>query len=92
MNQLPPHACSPTQFQRNYAVCQDTFQVGIDTCGEYQQQRVAVGVKKDLEERIIVENRSDLADHPYLQVLDVWELDSNKKKKRKTYIINVYDN
>ncbi|KAI0998334.1 hypothetical protein K3495_g9861 [Podosphaera aphanis] len=33
-----------------------------------------------------------MVDHPYIQVLDIWELDSNKKKKRKTRLVNVYDN
>lgn len=39
-----------------------------------------------------METRSDPIDHPYIQVVDVWELDSQKKKKRKTRIVNVYDN
>lgn len=60
--------------------------------GEQRQQRVALGVKKDVGGRMIVETRSDLIDHPYIQVVDVWELDSQKKKKRKTRIVNVYDN
>lgn len=78
--------------QHNYAVCQATFQVGLDIgaeilclqepylggtgmvhpayefrfspVGELRQQRVAVGVKKDLGGRMIVENRSDLISHP----------------------------
>ena len=106
--------------KRNYAVCQATFEVGLDIgadilciqepylggkgmlhpaydfrfsmCGEYRQQRVAVGVKRDLKGRLIVESRSDIVDHPYIQVLDVWELDSQGKKKRRTRIVNVYDN
>ena len=106
--------------QRNYAVCQATFQVGVDVgaeilCiqepylggkgmahsayefrfsykGERRQQRVAIGVKKDLGGRMVVEPRSDLIEHPYIQVIDIWELDAQRKKKRKTRIVNVYDN
>lgn len=106
--------------QRNYAVCQATFQVGLDigaeilclqepylgekgmvhpayefrfsNIGETRQQRVAVGVRKDIQGRIVVESRSDIIEHPYIQVLDVWELDIQKKKKRKSRIVNVYDN
>lgn len=106
--------------QRNYAVCQATFQVGIDigaeilclqepylgekgmvhpandfrfsSIGELRQQRVAIGVRRDLGGRIVVETRSDLVDHPYVQAIDIWELDSQQKKKRKTRLVNVYDN
>lgn len=39
-----------------------------------------------------METRSDLIDHPYLQVVDVWELKSQRKKKRRTRIVNIYDN
>ena len=106
--------------QKNYAVCQATFQVGkeigaeilclqepyigsggmshpaydfrFSTVGERRQQRVAIGIKKDLGGRIMAETRSDLVDHPYIQVVDVWELDIHKKKKRRTRLVNIYDN
>ncbi|POS82736.1 hypothetical protein EPUL_004709 [Erysiphe pulchra] len=60
--------------------------------GEHRQQRVALGVKKDLEGRLIVETRSYLIDHPYLQVVDVWELNTQRNKKRRTRIVKIYDN
>lgn len=106
--------------QKNYAVCQATFQVGkeigaeilclqepyiglggmshpaydlrFSTVGQIRQQRVALGIKKDVGGRLMAETRSDLVDHPYIQVVDVWELDIHKKKKRRTRIVNVYDN
>ena len=34
--------------------------------GSRGSQRVAVGVRKDLDGRIIVEHRTDLFDHPYI--------------------------
>ncbi|KAI0996243.1 hypothetical protein K3495_g11936 [Podosphaera aphanis] len=40
----------------------------------------------------MAETRSDLVDHPYIQVVDVWELDIHKKKKRRTRLVNIYDN
>ena len=52
---------------------------------------MVLGVKKDICGRVIVETRSELIDHPYIQVVDVWELDK-QKKKRLTRIVNVYDN
>lgn len=42
--------------------------------------------------RIIAESRSDIVDHPYLQLMDEWELDSMNKKKRRTRMANVFDN
>lgn len=38
---------------------------------EYRQERVAIGVKKDLGVRIIVEYRSDLIEHSYIQVIGI---------------------
>lgn len=43
--------------------------------------------------RIIVEARADIINHPYIQVLDVWELVKRReKKKRRMKVVNVYDN
>lgn len=69
-----------------------TYDFRYSNLGEQRQERVALGVKKDSRGRIMVETRSDLIDYPYIQVVDVWELDSQRKKKRKTRIVNVYDN
>ena len=105
--------------QHNYAVCQATFQVGVEieadficlqepyvgmrgmshpaydfvmgNAGETRQQRVAFGIKKDIRANVIVETRSDLVDHPYIQIIDIWELDLCGNKSRKTRIINLYD-
>lgn len=60
--------------------------------GELRQQRAAIAVKKDLGRKIIVESRSDLVDHSYIQVMDLWELDHQKRKYRRTQLVNVYDN
>ena len=60
--------------------------------GELRQQLVAVGVKKYLGGRMILEIRLDLVDHLYIQVMDIWELDSQRKRKRKTKIVNIYHN
>lgn len=60
--------------------------------GVIQQQRVAFRVKKGIRARVIVETRSDLVHHPYIQLIDNWELDISGNKKRKIRIINLYDN
>lgn len=35
---------------------------------------------------------SNLLNHPYLMVLDAWELGQAQEKSRKTRVINCYDN
>lgn len=52
------------------------YEFRFSMCGEYQLKRVAVVVEKDLEGRVIVERRTDLVDHSYPQVLDIWKLDT----------------
>lgn len=47
------------------------YNIRWSSVGNLGCQRVAVGIKRDLDGRIVVENRSDLFDHPYLIVLDV---------------------
>lgn len=42
--------------------------------------------------KVIVEARTDLLDHPYFMVMDVWELNRAREKTRRTRIINCYDN
>ena len=41
--------------------------------GEKRDQRVLIGVRKDLIGAIRVEHRTDLVDTPYIQCLDIWE-------------------
>ena len=55
--------------------------------------RVPTAVKKKLENKIIVENRTDLVGHLYLVGLDIRDIDeqSNRPTKR-TRAINIYDN
>lgn len=55
--------------------------------GERRQQRVTIGLKKDLGGIIIVETRLDLIEYSYIQVIDIWELNSQRKKKRETRIV-----
>ena len=56
-------------------------------------KRVAIAIKKDLVSQIVIEARTDLINHPYIQVLDIWELHVNTKTKcRYTKLTNIYDN
>ena len=56
-------------------------------------KRVAIAIKKDLASQIVIEARTDLINHPYIQTLDIWEMYANTKiKRRRTRLINIYDN
>ena len=56
-------------------------------------KRVAIAIKKDLVSQIVIEARTDLINHPYIQALDIWELYANTEtKRRRTRLINIYDN
>ena len=61
--------------------------------GENKEKRVLIAIKRDLLTKIITESRSDLLNHLYFLVIDVWELHPQSKQKwRKTRLINCYDN
>lgn len=54
---------------------------------------IFIAIKKDLLNKIIVENQIDLVNYPYSMVLDITKREIlAKKQKRKTRIFNVYDN
>lgn len=58
-----------------------------------KDNRVLVAVRKDILNKIIVKNQTDLVSHPYCMALDITEFGSLLSgRKRKTRIINVYDN
>lgn len=58
-----------------------------------KDNRVFIAVKKDLLNRTILENRTDLVSHPYGMVLDITEGEIHTKgRKKRTRIVNIYDN
>lgn len=63
---------------------------GIDNCKDMQ---VLIAVKKDILNKIIIENQTDLANHPYCVVLDIKKLNLVFGKYfRTTRVLNLYDN
>jgi ribonuclease HI len=56
-----------------------------------RQTRVALAIRRDLLEKYVWEERTDLVQHSHVQVLDIWELTDNREKQRRTRVINVYD-
>lgn len=60
--------------------------------GEKTEARVLTAIKKELVDKIIVENRTYLIDHPYFLALDIREIDSQTRSRKRTRVVNVYDN
>ena len=55
--------------------------------------QVLIAVRKDILNKVIIENRTDLVSHPYCIVLDIKELNSvSGKISRRTRVVNLYDN
>lgn len=55
--------------------------------------RVFTAIKKELINKIIVDNRTDLGDYLYFLILDIRDIDSQTKKLvRQTRVVNEYDN
>jgi ribonuclease HI len=68
------------------------YQIFWPEAGLHKTRRVATAIRRDLFSRVIVEPRTDLVNHPYFLVLDIWELDRAGEKNRRTRVINCYDN
>ena len=61
--------------------------------GEKKNIRVMTAMRKELVDKIIIDHRTDLFNHPYFMLLEIQELDPQlKKPRRKTQVVNVYDN
>lgn len=60
---------------------------------EKREIRVITAVQKEFTNKIVVEHRTDLINHPYVMLLKIRELDPRfKKPAKKMQVINVYDN
>ena len=58
-----------------------------------RDMQVLIAVKKDILNRFIIDNQTDLISHPYCLCLDIKEFDPKSGKSlRKTRIVNLYDN
>lgn len=52
-----------------------------------------MAVRKELINKIVVDHRTNLVNHLYFMLLEIWELDlRSKRPKRKTQVVNIYDN
>ena len=58
-----------------------------------KDMRVLIAVKKDILNKVIIENRTNLVSHPYCIVIDVRERNPvSRKYSRRTRVVNLYDN
>jgi hypothetical protein len=65
------------------------FQIRWPECAK-RDTRVALAIRNEALDRYVFEERTDLVDNPHVQCLDVWET-TNRKKVRKTRLINIYN-
>ncbi len=58
-----------------------------------KDMQVLIAVRKDILNKIIIENRTDWVSHPYCIVLDIKERSPGSEKYcRRTRVVNLYDN
>lgn len=58
-----------------------------------KHMRVLTAVWKDILDKVIIENRTDLVSYPYCSILDVKKLHPiSQKVLRRTKVVNIYDN
>ena len=51
--------------------------------GDRSEIRVMTAIRKDLADKLIVENRTDLVNHPYFILLEIRKLDKQKRPGRR---------
>ena len=56
--------------------------------GKQNEKRVSITIRRDIMAHYIIEARTDLINHPYALVLDIWEMSikisTKRGEKRKT--------
>ena len=52
--------------------------------GDRTAIRVITVVRRNLVDKIVIEHKTDLVNHPYFMLLEIWDLDLSKKPGRKT--------
>ena len=58
---------------------------------DQQQTQVTLTIRRDLLEKYVWEEQTDLVQHSHIQVLNIWELTDKKEKQRRTRVVNIYD-
>ena len=83
--------CLQEPYIGQYAFSHPGYHLRWPYKGKDSEKRVLIAIKKDLT-NILVENRTDLVNHPYIIAIDIWELHNKTKRKiRRTRLINCYN-
>ncbi len=84
-------ACLQEPFIGNRSISHSTFNFYWPTRLRHEAL-VLTAVKKELVSKIIMDNGTELVDHPYFWVLDIRDIDSRTNKlERRTRVVNPYD-
>ena len=85
--------CIQEPFKGNRSISHSGFNLYWPMAGENRRDiRVLTAVRKEIVNNVVLDNRSDLANHPYCLVLDIKELHLKTRKPiRRTRVVNMYD-
>lgn len=59
---------------------------------EKKELKVITAIRKDLKDKIIVNHKTDLVYHSYFMLFKIRKLDLHKKCRKKSQVVNIYDN
>lgn len=69
------------------------FHIRCGMAENRKEQKVTIGVAANTRGRLIVEARTDVIHHLYIMMLDLKELDlQRRKKKKRVRVVNTYNN
>lgn len=69
------------------------YDIRMRTTGKGKEQRGTIELAVSMRWRLIEEAQTDIIDHSHIMVVHLWELEkASAKKKRKTRVVNIYDN
>ena len=74
---------------KKHTISHPGFQIRWPECVK-RDTRVALAIRNDALDRYVFEERTDLAEGPHVQCLDVWET-VHRRKIRRTRLVNVYN-
>lgn len=59
------------------------YQIYWPQAGTQRNRRVAVAIRRNLHNQLVVEARTDLIDHPYIMAVDIWDLGRAKERSEE---------
>lgn len=74
--------CLQNSYVRWSMLALPAYEIVWEALEERKEQRVTIPIVVTTRNRIIVEVRIDIFNHPYKQELDIWELEETGEKKK----------